>query len=72
MKVQLATKEILEDLKITKIEINIQIFLQSKNVSKKIISKGKINSANDKPSQVVLNALPLLFSKNLAIVVVAV
>ena len=56
----------------TKIEIDIQIFLQSKKVNKKIINNGKINSAKDKPNQVVLNALPLLFSKNLAIVVVAV
>ena len=57
---------------ITKIEIAIQIFLQSINVNKKIINNGKINSANDNPSQVVLNARPLVFSKNLEIVVVAV
>ena len=57
---------------ITEIEIAIQIFLQSMKVNKKIINKGKINSANDKPSQVVLNARPLVFSKNLEIVVVAV
>ena len=56
----------------TKIEITIQIFLQSIKVNKKIINNGKINSANDKPSQVVLNARPLVFSKNLEIVVVAV
>ena len=56
----------------TKIEINIQIFLQSKKVNKKIINTGKINSAKDKPNQVVLKALPLLYSKNLVIVVVAV
>ena len=56
----------------TKIEIDTQIFLQSKKVNKKIINNGKINSAKDKPSQVVLSALPLLFSKNLDIVVVAV
>ena len=31
-----------------------------------------MNSAKDKPSQVVLNARPLVFSKNLEIVVVAV
>ena len=65
-------KVIIGNTKITKIEIDIQIFLQSKNVSKKIINNGKINSAKDKPNQVVLKALPLLFSKNLAIVVVAV
>ena len=57
---------------ITEIEIAIQIFLQSINVNKKIINNGKINSANDNPSQVVLNARPLVFSKNLEIVVVAV
>ena len=45
---------------------------EKKKVNKKIISNGNINSAKDKPSQVVLNAFPLLFSKNLAIVVVAV
>ena len=57
---------------IIEIEIAIQIFLQSIKVNKKIINNGKINSANDKPSQVVLNARPLVFSKNLDIVVVAV
>ena len=57
---------------IIEIEIAIQIFLQSMKVNKKIINKGKINSANDKPSQVVLNARPQVFSKNLEIVVVAV
>ena len=36
---------------IIKIEIAIQIFLQSIKVNKKIINIGKINSANDKPSQ---------------------
>ena len=56
----------------TEIEIAIQIFLQSTKVNKKIINNGRINSANDKPSQVVLNARPLVFSKNLEIVVVAV
>jgi hypothetical protein len=57
---------------ITKNEIDIQIFLQSRKVSKKTINNGKINSAKDKPNQVVLKALPLLFSKNLDIVVLAV
>ena len=33
---------------ITKIEIDIQIFLQSINVNKNTINNGKINSANDK------------------------
>ena len=46
---------------ITEIEIAIQIFLQSIKVNKKIINNGKINSASDKPSQVVLNARPLVF-----------
>ena len=57
---------------ITEIEIAIQIFLHTIQVNKKIIYKGKINSAPDKPSQVVLSARPLVFSKNLEIVVVAV
>ena len=57
---------------ITKIEVNIQIFLQSIRVNKKMINIGKINSAKDNPNHTVLSALPLLFSKNLAIVVVAV
>ena len=57
---------------ITEIEMAIQIYLQSIKVNKKITNNGKINSANDKPSQVVLNARPLVFSKNLYIVVVAV
>ena len=65
------TKTICKKIK-TEIEIAIQIFLQSTKVNKKIINKGKINSANDKPSQVVLSARPLVFSKNLEIVVVAV
>ena len=56
----------------TKIEIENQIFLHSIIVNKKTISSGSINSAKDNPSQVVLRALPLLFSKNLAMVVVAV
>ena len=41
-------------------------------VNKKTINKGRINSAKDNPNQVVLNALPLLLSKYLEIVVVAV
>ena len=41
-------------------------------VSKKTINNGRINSAKDKPSQVALKAIPLLFSKYLEIVVVAV
>ena len=56
----------------TKIEIDNQMFLHSITVNKKTISNGRINSARDKPSQVILKALPLLFSKYLEIVVVAV
>ena len=41
-------------------------------VNKKTINKGRINSAKDNPNQAVLKALPLLFSKYLEIVVVAV
>ena len=57
---------------ITIIEIVSQISLQFKNVKRKTINTGNINSAKDKPSQQVLNAFPLLFSKNLEMVVVAV
>ena len=46
--------------KITKIEIEIHIFLQLIIVNKKTIKTGKINSA-DKPNHVILNALPLFF-----------
>ena len=53
-------------------EIEIQIFLQLIKVSKKTIKTGKINSAADKPSQVILKAFPLVFSKYRATVVVAV
>ena len=65
-------KEVNGNTTITKIEIDTQIFLQPKRVNKKIISIGKINSANDKPSQVMLNDLPLFFSKKRDKVVVAV
>ena len=41
-------------------------------VNKKTIKTGKTNSAADKPNQVKLKALPLVFSKNLETVVVAV
>ena len=58
--------------KITTIEIIIQIYLQSKRVNKYIVNTGKINSADDKPSQIVLNALPLDLVKYLETVVVAV
>ena len=50
----------------------IQIFLQLVIVKRKTIKTGKINSAADKPNHVALSALPLVFSKNLEIVVVAV
>ena len=57
---------------ITSIDIETQRFLHSINVNKKTIKTGKVNSAKDKPSQQVLNALPLFFSKKREIVVVAV
>ena len=56
----------------TKIEIDNQMFLHSITVNKKTINSGRVNSARDKPNQVVLKALPLLFSKYREIVVVAV
>ena len=56
----------------TKIEIASQIFLQSMIVNKKITNNGRMNSAKERPSHVALKALPLLLSKNLDIVVVAV
>jgi hypothetical protein len=59
-------------MKITKIEIDNQMFLHSIIVNKKTINNGRINSAKDRPSQVVLKALPLLLSKYLEMVVVAV
>ena len=58
--------------KITTIEIIIHIFLQSVKVNKNIVNTGKINSADDKPNQMVLNAFPLDFVKYLETVVVAV
>tara|TARA_B100000787_G_C16151347_1_gene276712 strand:+ start:722 stop:1132 length:411 start_codon:yes stop_codon:yes gene_type:complete len=57
---------------ITKIEINNQISLHSIIVNRNTINNGEINSAKDKPNQVVLKARPLLLSKYLEIVVVAV
>ena len=76
-------KQVKNYYKITYFKKNISKFININNydciysnfsnkLDKKIINKGKINSANDKPSQVVLNARPLVFSKNLDIVVVAV
>ena len=58
--------------KITTIEIIIQIYLQSKKVNKYIVNTGIINSADDKPNQIVLNAFPLDLVKYLETVVVAV
>ena len=54
------------------IEIPIQINLQSTIVKRKIINIGSINSALDRPNQIVLNAFPLDFVKYLEIVVEAV
>jgi hypothetical protein len=59
-------------IRIIKIEIDIQIFLHSINVSKNTINNGITNSAKESPNHEVLNALPLLFSKYLDIVVDAV
>ena len=51
------------------IEINCQIVLHEYKVNKKIISIGKINSAEESPNQIPLSALPLLLLKYLEIVV---
>ena len=48
------------------------VFLGTIMFNRKTINNGKVNSAKDKPSHVVLNAFPLLLSKYLEIVVVAV
>ena len=56
----------------TKIEIEIQIIFQSYKERRNIINTGRINSAVDKPNQIVLKALPLDFVKYLEIVVDAV
>ena len=65
-------KEIIGKKNKTKSETPNQISLHVIIVNKKTINTGKINSAADKPSQVILKALPLVFSKNLETVVVAV
>ena len=54
------------------IEINCQIVLHEYKVNKKIISIGKINSAEESPNQIALKALPLLLSKYLDVAVEAV
>ena len=53
---------------------NVTVYNRTKSKAEKWINEynGKINSDKDKPSQVMLNARPLVFSKNLDIVVVAV
>ena len=48
---------------IIKIEIETQISLHSIKVNKKTINTGKINSAEDQPSQLILKALPLFLLK---------
>ena len=53
-------------------DIDIQIIFQSNLESKKITRTGNINSAVDKPNQLVLNAFPRDLVKYLEIVVVAV
>ena len=54
------------------IEIEIQMFCQVKMVSRYTTKTGKMNSAVERPNQIVLSALPLDFVKYLEIVVVAV
>ena len=54
------------------IDINIHIFCQEVMVSKYTIKTGNINSALERPNQLVLKAFPLDFVKYLEIVVVAV
>ena len=49
--------------------MNCQIVLHEKIDNKNIIKIGKINSAEDRPNQIPLNALPLLLLKYLEIVV---
>jgi hypothetical protein len=66
------TKEAKGSIRIINIEIDNQILLHSIIVNKKTTNSGRINSAKDKPNQVVLKALPLLFSKYREIVVVVV
>ena len=53
-------------------EIEIQIFCQEVIVNKYTISTGSMNSAVERPNQLVLKAFPLDFVKYLEIVVVAV
>ena len=65
-------KETIGKINKTNKEIINQISLQLINVNKKTVSTGKTNSAADKPSQVMLKAFPLVFSKNLETVAVAV
>ena len=55
---------------ITKIEIPCQTTLQEYIAKRYVTSNGKINSADDNPNQIILNAFPLDLSKNLEIVVV--
>ena len=56
----------------TNIEIYIHKFCQEVMVSKYTIKTGSMNSAVERPNQLVLKAFPLDFVKNLEIVVVAV
>ena len=65
-------KEAIGSIRIINIEIDNQIFLHSIIVNKKTIKSGRINSAKDKPTKLCLKLYPLVFSKNLEIVVVAV
>ena len=56
----------------TNIDIYIHKFCQEVIVSKYTIKTGSMNSAVERPNQLVLKAFPLDFVKNLEIVVVAV
>jgi hypothetical protein len=56
----------------TNIEIYIHKFCQEVTVSEYTIKTGNINSAVERPNQLVLRAFPLDFVKYLEIVVVAV
>ena len=68
----LKTKEVIGRNTKTNIEIYIHKFCQEVTVSKYTIKTGNINSAVERPNQLVLKAFPLDFVKYLEIVVVAV
>ena len=53
-------------------EIDCHIILHSNTDKRNVIKTGRINSAEDKPNQIILNALPLDLVKYLVIIVDAV